>query len=172
MLKYSIGRTLTNDVFSILAGTKAELRGTLLELCPMFNQLNLIADDIDETLAFYRELGLDIDDDGSDLPPGSGARHVDVKLPNGTRFEIDNIAMARMWRGDSGSKVVIGFAISTREAVDTLYAKLTKAGHKGIKPPHDAFWGARYAIVTDPSGNDVGLMSPIDPSKKSSMPTA
>ena len=26
-------------------------------------------------------------------------------------------------------------------------------------PPFDAFWAARYAVVADPDGNDVGLMS-------------
>ena len=34
------------------------------------------------------------------------------------------------------------------------------------QPPFDAFWGARYAIVADPDGNDVGLMSPIDESRR------
>jgi hypothetical protein len=33
----------------------------------------------------------------------------------------------------------------------------TRAGRS-----YDAFWGARYAIVADPDGSDVGLMSPID----------
>lgn len=32
-----------------------------------------------------------------------------------------------------------------------------------IRP--DAFWGARYAIVQEPDGNDVGLMSPHDPAQ-------
>ena len=32
--------------------------------------------------------------------------------------------------------------------------------------PYDAFWGARYAIVEDPDGNAVGLMSPIDPDRQ------
>lgn len=30
----------------------------------------------------------------------------------------------------------------------------------------DVDWGARYAIVEDPDGNGVGLMSPIDPERK------
>jgi uncharacterized glyoxalase superfamily protein PhnB len=136
-----------------------------------FDQLNLVVDDMDATLAFYRTLGVDVKDDGRDWPAGSGARHVDVKFPNGTRLEFDNLPMTKIWRGEvSDTRAVIGFSVETREAVDTLYAKLVNAGHKGVKPPHDAFWGARYAIVSDPSGNDVGLMSPIDPSKKSSMP--
>ena len=38
------------------------------------------------------------------------------------------------------------------------------------QPPFDAFWGARYAIVEDPDGNSVGLMSPVDPTRRSPMP--
>jgi uncharacterized glyoxalase superfamily protein PhnB len=29
----------------------------------------------------------------------------------------------------------------------------------------DTFWGARYAVIEDPDGNHVGLMSPIDPER-------
>ena len=62
--------------------------------------------------------------------------------------------------------VVIGFALPTREAVDERYAELTSAGYAGRQPPFDAFWGARYAIVADPDGHDVGLMSPMDSSRR------
>jgi uncharacterized glyoxalase superfamily protein PhnB len=62
--------------------------------------------------------------------------------------------------------VVIGFSLPTREAVDERYAELTSAGYTGRQPPFDAFWGARYAIVADLDGNDVGLMSPIDESRR------
>ena len=47
---------------------------------------------------------------------------------------------------------------ATRELVD--------AGYTGRQPPYDAFFGARYTIVADADGNDVGLMSPIDPDRK------
>jgi hypothetical protein len=33
--------------------------------------------------------------------------------------------------------------------------------------PFDALRGGRYAIVADPHGNDVGLMSPVDESMRS-----
>jgi hypothetical protein len=39
-----------------------------------------------------------------------------------------------------------------------------------LQPPYDAFWGARYAIVEDPDGIAVGLMSPISPDFKSVPP--
>jgi uncharacterized glyoxalase superfamily protein PhnB len=63
--------------------------------------------------------------------------------------------------------VVLGFSFPSREAVDERYADLVGAGYVGRQPPYDAFWGARYAVVQDPDGNDVGLMSPVDPTKRS-----
>jgi uncharacterized glyoxalase superfamily protein PhnB len=65
---------------------------------------------------------------------------------------------------------VIGFSVQTRAAVDEIYAELTGAGHAGIQAPYDAFWGARYAIVADPDGNHVGIMSPLDDSMRGAPP--
>ena len=45
-----------------------------------------------------------------------------------------------------------------------------QSGYAGLQPPHDAFWGARYAIIEDPDGIAVGLMSPISPDLKSVLP--
>ncbi len=36
--------------------------------------------------------------------------------------------------------------------------------------PYDAFWGARYAVVSDPDGNGVGIMSPPDPAMRTAPP--
>jgi uncharacterized glyoxalase superfamily protein PhnB len=58
--------------------------------------------------------------------------------------------------------VVVGFRVDTRQAVDELVAALAADGATVQQPPWDAFWGARYAIVTDPDGNAVGIMSPRD----------
>ncbi len=63
------------------------------------------------------------------------------------------------------------FSVATRRAVERDYAKLVRAGHKGLQPPFDAFWGSRYAIVADPDGNPVGLMSPVDAKKRSAGPS-
>jgi uncharacterized glyoxalase superfamily protein PhnB len=94
-----------------------------------------------------------------------------MTLPNGIVFEVDNPALARLynagWRRSEASRpVVIGFSFPTREAVDKRYTELVAAGYEGRQPPFDAFWGARYAIVADPDGNEVGLMSPIDEGRK------
>ena len=62
--------------------------------------------------------------------------------------------------------VVLGFRLPSNDAVDERYAELTAAAYTGRQPPFDAFWGARYAIVADPDGNDVGLMGPIEESRR------
>jgi uncharacterized glyoxalase superfamily protein PhnB len=134
--------------------------------------LNVVVRDMAASLEFYKRLGVtepDVDD-----PPGS---HVQLKTPSGFSLELDTAESVELWnaswRKSPGSvKVVLGFALSSREAVDATYAELTSAGHAGRQPPFDAFWGARYAIVADPDGNDVGLMSPIEESRRSSPPVA
>ena len=138
----------------------------------VLNQLNIVCKDFDATLAFYRRLGLGI----ADAPARDGIRHAEVTLPSGLTLEFDNIALAQTynaaWRGAAGSSpAVIGFALPSREAVDQLYAELTAAGYAARQPPYDAFWGARYAVVADPSGNDVGLMSPLEERRRSWPPS-
>jgi catechol 2,3-dioxygenase-like lactoylglutathione lyase family enzyme len=133
----------------------------------VLDQLNIIARDFDATVEFYRRLGMEL----KEAPGSHGIRHAEAQLENGTRLEIDNGNLARIynaaWRKPQGSsRALIGFSLPTREAVDALYGELMAAGHAGRQKPHDAFWGARYAVVADPDGNDVGLTSPIDESRK------
>ena len=139
-----------------------------------FVQVNLVVGDMDAALDFYRRLGVTIHG-APEWPPGSGARHAEADSVGEARFELDNHTMAAIWhvgwrQAAGGSRVVLGFSFASREAVDERYADLVGAGYVGRQPPYDAFWGARYAIVQDPAGNDVGLMSPVDPTKRSVPP--
>jgi uncharacterized glyoxalase superfamily protein PhnB len=133
---------------------------------PDLHMLNLVVDDMRASLDFYRQLGIAVPDGGDAAAP-----HVQLRMPGGFSLELDTAESARLWhaawRTDPATVgVVIGFSLPTREAVDERYAELTSAGYAGRQPPFDAFWGARYAIVADPDGNDVGLMSPIDESRR------
>jgi len=132
------------------------------------NQLNVIVRDMDATVAFYRLLGLTIDAE-------PGAVHVEVFFPNDLRLEFDSAPTIQHWdtgwSGTTGGSTVLGFAVISRDVVDALYADVVAAGHRGRQPPYDAFWGARYAIVDDPDGNGVGLMSPIEKERKYWPPT-
>jgi len=128
------------------------------------SQINLVARHFDETLKFYRLLGLDIPAPMSQ-PPGS--LHAPSNLENGFEFQIDNEHHARIynagWRRPTGSSsLLLTVYVENREDVDSTYVKLIAAGYEGRQEPFDAFWGARFAIVADPEGNDVGLMSPAE----------
>ncbi len=134
----------------------------------VLQQLNLVSADVAAAVAFYRRLGLTV----RQGPPEWRAHHVAVELPGGgLELEIDSVAFARRWdqgwRAGRGGAVVIGFRVDSRDEVDRLCAELARAGHPVQQPPWDAFWGARYAVVEDPDGNPVGLMSPIDPARRS-----
>jgi uncharacterized glyoxalase superfamily protein PhnB len=96
---------------------------------------------------------------------------VQLRMPGGFSLELDTAESAQLWHAgwctDPVSVgVVIGFSLRIREAVDEGYAKLTSADNADRQPLFDAFWGVRYAIVADPDGNDVRLMSPVGESRR------
>lgn len=128
-----------------------------------FSQINLPVRDMNTAIAFYRRLGLAVTVDAA-------AQHASATMPNGMRIEWDSTDFVPQWdpswAGNTGGSTVLGFELPARLAVDDVYADLTEAGYRGHQQPYDAFWGARYAIVDDPDGNPVGLMSPIDPERK------
>jgi len=133
---------------------------------PDLHMLNVVVADMSASLGFYRQLGVAVPD-GAAVVGG----HMQLRMPGGFSLELDTAESARLWhagwRADPASvRVVIGFSLPTREAVDERYAALTSVGYAGRQPPFDAFWGARYAIVADPDRNDVGLMSPMDESRR------
>ncbi len=135
---------------------------------PVLSQFNLVVSEMAVTIAFYRRLGLSI----KEGQPEWSSHHVTAVMPEGIDLDFDSVEFARQWdSGWPGSKGVamgvLGFRVSSREAVDQIYGDLTGAGYHGQQPPHNAFWGARYAIVEDPDGNAVGIMSPIDPERRS-----
>lgn len=135
---------------------------------PILSQINLAVSDLAASVEFYRRLGLQ-----AQVTPD--ARHAALHLANGFLLELDTTDFVPSWNsgydGTTGGSTVIGFSLPARQAVDDLYASLTDAGYQGSQPPWDAFWGARYAIVCDPDGNGVGLMSPVDEDHKSWPPT-
>ena len=136
---------------------------------PQFMQVNVVVSDMDAAMAFYRLLGVDLNLSTDDWPPGSGARHVHVReSASEFDFDLDNEPMARLWGDDrlQPGDAVIGFAVSSREAVDEKYRELTAAGYQSRREPYDAFFGARYAIVEDPDGHPISLMGPIVPQRR------
>jgi catechol 2,3-dioxygenase-like lactoylglutathione lyase family enzyme len=144
---------------------------------PVLNQVNVIGSDVDASLAFYRRLGVDIPDDRV-WRTATGAHHATAAEGQGdcAGLDLDSAAFVQVWnagwrgRADLAGRVVVGFGVAARQDVDDIYRDMTSAGYRGIQPPHDAFWGARYAILEDPDGLAVGLMSPISAAHRSPPP--
>ena len=142
---------------------------------PQVNAIDLVCADVDASVVFYRRLGLDIPDDAIWRAPGD-AHHISIKSDTGFDLSLNSEALADAFnprwreRGRGVGALVIGFDVDSREAVDERYADLTAAGYDGRREPHDAFWGSRYAIVADPDGNDVGIMSPPDAGHRTAPP--
>jgi uncharacterized glyoxalase superfamily protein PhnB len=126
---------------------------------PAFGGVHIFVRDMNETIAFYRHLGIEVTPLGEHF-----ARAI---LPDGLSIEFGSAALSRAydpgWREPSGASAnALQFRLPSREAVDDLYAVLTAAGHHGHLPPFDAYWGSRYAEVDDPNGNIIGFQSPHD----------
>src|SRR3954463_14073505 len=129
---------------------------------PAFSTISIISRDPAASIAFYQLLGLDLDDHSG----GGDIVHSTVRGNKPADLDVDSHNLGEIYhagvRAGRSRGVVIGFSVDTRQDVDAAYERLTAAGHEGLQVPYDAFWGARYAIVADPDGNDVGIMSPVD----------
>jgi catechol 2,3-dioxygenase-like lactoylglutathione lyase family enzyme len=145
---------------------------------PRLDQINIVSGNLDASIAFYRRFGVEIAEDCVWRTP-SGIHHVNAgshAASSTIQFDIDSIAFARLWnRGWQGleglrGRVVVGFKLPSRTAVDAVYADLTGAGYSGLQAPYEAFWGSRYAVIEDPDGIAVGLMSPRFPKHGSTPP--
>jgi catechol 2,3-dioxygenase-like lactoylglutathione lyase family enzyme len=122
--------------------------------------IGLVVEDMGRSLAFYRELGLDIPGDGDGQP------HVETTLPGGVRLAWDTQETIRSfdpeWQpANGGPQIGLAFRLDSPADVDAAYGRLVSLGYDGHKPPWDAPWGQRYALVRDPDGNSTDLFSPL-----------
>lgn len=128
---------------------------------PRLDMIGLIVSDIDASVAFYRQLGVEF----PDPPDPEGHDHVEATLPGGIRFALDTVGGVQSfdpsWTEPSGGhRIGIAFLCDTPAGVDETYKKLVDQGVRSYKEPWDAFWGQRYAQVKDPDGNVVDLFAP------------
>ena len=120
--------------------------------------IGIVTRDIAESVRFYRLLGLDVPD------PDEGPHH-DVELPGGIRLMWDTVELMEQLdpkrEQPRGHRMALAFECESPADVDATYARLVEAGYDGKKEPYDAFWGQRYANVSDPDGNVVDLFAAL-----------
>lgn len=121
-----------------------------------WDYIGVVSADLVRSVEFYRLLGIPLPDADSD--------HVEVELPNGTRFALDALELVKSlgpWEDPVGHRMGMGFNAGNAEGVNEAYANILAAGFEGLTEPFDAFWGQRYAQVKDPDGNSVDIYAPL-----------
>jgi uncharacterized glyoxalase superfamily protein PhnB len=125
-------------------------------MAPKFNGIGIIVADMGRSLAFYRQLGLDIPASADSEP------HVNVALSGGVNLMIDTIDTIKSFDAEwtppqGGHAFALAFDCADPAEVDRVFTEVTAAGYKSHLAPWDAFWGQRYAVVVDPDGHHVDL---------------
>ena len=129
--------------------------------------ISIITADMPAAITFYSALGLQLADGGPDAPHTeftSGSLRVLLDT------EAVMLGIDPEWtRPTGGPTMSLAFDCSTAEAVDATFARLTGRGAENSAPvagvvhePWDAFWGQRYAVVSDPDGNKVDLFAALN----------
>ncbi|MDT5043785.1 MAG: hypothetical protein QOE51_4770 [Actinoplanes sp.] len=126
-------------------------------MAPTFNAIGHAAADMATTLAFYRKLGLD-------FPAGAEKQpHAEAEVSGGVRLMWDSYDSLRSldpeWAPPTEPCGSLAFRCADAGEVDAVYAEMVRAGFDGDKPPWDAPWGQRYAVLRDPDGNGVDLFA-------------
>ena len=131
-------------------------------------QVNVVVSDMVAMAEFYQRLGVDLR--GNSGPWAS--HHRNTGGVGGVDFDLDSAAFAEVWNHGwpGGRGVVLGFRVEDRDAVDRTFEELIAGGARAQQEPYDAFWGVRYAVVSDPDGNAVGIMSPVDDTRRTATP--
>jgi uncharacterized glyoxalase superfamily protein PhnB len=121
-------------------------------------QVDLVVQDVRKAAEFYERLGVAV----PELWEQDGVAH-HVEVPDaGLGFNSRELTKRYDPAWPDASGVIFIFHVEGRDDVDEKFAELTDAGHAAHMAPIDAFWGARYAVVDDPDGNHVGIMSSRD----------
>ena len=147
---------------------------------PTLSQINLVCGDVDASIAFYRRLGVEIPD-AAVWRTATGGHHVSasprrpLSSPHDRfRSRLHRIRSNLEYRMEGSHRPRRPscrlFRVPSRTDVDDVFRDMTGAGYRGLQEPHDAFWGARYAIIEDPDGAAVCLMSSVSPDRKSQPP--
>jgi PhnB protein len=85
-----------------------------------------------------------------DSPPEAKDRLIHARLAKGSTVLMASDTMPGM-SFQPGNNVWLNIVCDSDAEVEALYGALVKGG-EGSMPPHDAFWGARFAMLTDRFG--------------------
>jgi hypothetical protein len=137
---------------------------------PRFGSVNVIVDDVAAAAQFLADLGVELE---PTLPEWAVHHRSFAADVSDFDADIDSPSFATWWGGvptDGVPRLVVNLRVDAREDVDRLHRRGLDAGAVELKPPFDAFWGARYAVMLAPGPLCLGVMSVPEPERRTSPP--
>ncbi len=120
--------------------------------------IGVVSRDMASSVRFYALLGVELTQRG-------GPDHFEGVTAGGVRLMLDSVSLVKelnpSWTEPTGSAITLCFVQDSPTAVDALYHEVVAAGFEAVKAPWDAFWGQRYASVSDPDGNQIDLFAAL-----------
>jgi len=113
-----------------------------------------------EAIEFYKK-AFGAQENGRHAEPDGKKRimHADLSVYGGSVFLMDEFPEhtahggAQSPGGNGNNAVSMVINRSKPDEVDAAFRKAVDAGCKGVQQPEDAFWGARFAMISDPYGH-------------------
>jgi predicted lactoylglutathione lyase len=117
--------------------------------------VGVVVSDMGRAVEFYRRLGVAV-------PEGAEERdHVEVAMSGMTFFLNAKGFHQRVdpaWSpGSGGYRIILEFALYSRDAVDSTYAKMISHGYESHRAPYDPLPILHAAMINDPDGNTILL---------------
>jgi uncharacterized glyoxalase superfamily protein PhnB len=124
-----------------------------------FDAVGIVSENPQRSIEFFKILGVEI-------KQYENSSHYEGVTESGVRIMLDSLefmmaSVPGFVRPSGARGITLCFKQNSPEKVNSLYQALTAAGFQGIKPPWDAFWGQRYACISDPDGNQVDLFASL-----------
>ena len=124
-------------------------------------EIDMVVNNMDASLAFYRLLGLDLPEGQSKEPM------VELVTSNGYHLSWSTVEMMVKQGGDKWAnlpargRMRLAFQCDSPAEVDAVYERMITAGYTSETAPWDAFWGQRFAQLHDPDGALVDIFAPL-----------
>lgn len=134
---------------------------------------HLIVDDASGAIAFYKRAFDAKEINRAPSPDGSKLMHAEIQIGQSRFFLADEFpefgGTPRNPKALGGSSVTIHQYVKN---VDKVVEQAARAGATVKMPPMDAFWGDRYAVISDPYGHDWSFATHIKNVKPEEMARA
>jgi PhnB protein len=113
----------------------------------------------DAAITFYRE-AFSADELVRNHAPDGRVMHSELLVYGGRLLVVDDFDADEISSPTRLGGTTIRLHLYVDD-VDAVYQRAIAAGARAVRPPEDAFWGDRYAIVEDPAGHIWSLATPV-----------